>query len=80
MKEEQIPAILDTGLFNGHRMMRLLDTDESDGPTFAVQYFAASLKDYEKYLSDHLRTNNREQSGRWGERLVQFSTVMEEVM
>lgn len=33
------PEIIATGLFSHFQIVKILDIDESDGPTFAVQYF-----------------------------------------
>ena len=42
LKEEHIPDIINTGCFTHATILQLLETDDSEGPTYAVQYFAES--------------------------------------
>ena len=42
MKETHIPEVLATGCFEKFQLARILETDEEEGPTYAVQYYAAS--------------------------------------
>ena len=39
MKNTHIPAVMRTGCFTHYHFVRILDIDDSDGPTYAVQYF-----------------------------------------
>jgi hypothetical protein len=50
MQEEHIPGILGTGLFQDCRIMRLLEVDETEGPTYAIQYQASGREDYDHYI------------------------------
>lgn len=79
MKDEYIPLMLATRVFVDYRMVRLLETDDSDGPTYAVQYVAPSLDAYHQYVSDHATNTSLEETVKWGNNFVQFSTVMEVV-
>ncbi|MEO7531537.1 MAG: DUF4286 family protein, partial [Sediminibacterium sp.] len=42
MKEKHIPEVMATGYFTEYRLVRLVDIDESEGLTYAVQYHAES--------------------------------------
>ncbi len=44
MKQEHIPEIMATGLFHDYRFCRLLEQDDSDGPTYTIQYFTDTLR------------------------------------
>src|SRR2546423_3541722 len=48
--EEHIPAIMQTSCFTYYKLVKLLEVDDSDGPTYAIQYHAASKDDYNKYI------------------------------
>ena len=49
--EEQIPAMLATGLFDNHRLYRLLEQDEAEGPTFIIQLFTTSEERYRQFMT-----------------------------
>ncbi len=77
MRSVHIPEIMATGLITEHKIVRLLDVEEDEGPTIAVQYYLKSYDDYEKYIADHsdrLRLSSYE---KWGDRVISFRTVME---
>src|ERR1041384_7581793 len=51
MKQEHIPDLMRTGLFLEYKLCRLMEQDDSEGPTFVVQYFCDSPEHYETYVS-----------------------------
>lgn len=77
MREEHIPRVLATGLFTHHRILHLLDTEEADGQTFAVQYYTTTREGYERYLAEHAPELRGEAAERWGEAVLSFRTFME---
>src|SRR5438270_4491701 len=79
MKEVYIPSVLDTNFFYGYKMMKLLEIDEEDGPTYAVQYFAHSRQDYQRYLGEASLFETVIAAGKWKGKVVSFSTLMEVV-
>ncbi len=79
MKEDYIPGMLNTGFFVRYLMVRLLQVDEMDGPTYAVQYFADSVDQYNLFVEKQLAIQYRIESNKWGNKFVSFSTIMEVV-
>ena len=77
MKQEHIPEVLNTGFFFKSQVLRLLEVDEDDGPTYAVQYFASSTEDYHKYLEQHAPDLRSKAITRWGNQLISFRSLME---
>jgi hypothetical protein len=77
MKEEHIPAVMNTGCFEKFVFVRILETDESEGPTYAVQYHALSRAQYNRYIELHAPRLRKEGIDRWGERFIAFRTLME---
>jgi hypothetical protein len=51
-KEVQIPEIMLTGVFTGHKFYKLLDQDDSDGTTYVIQYLCESKEHYNRYLTE----------------------------
>lgn len=79
MKKEHIPAVMQTGCFTSHKMVRILEVDEEDGPTYAVQYEMNSQHDYERYNTDFAPPLSNEILRQWGNKIVAFSTFMQVV-
>jgi len=42
MKDDHIPDVINTGCFTKATLCKLLEVDDEDGPTYTVQYFAAT--------------------------------------
>jgi hypothetical protein len=42
LKTEHIPDVMSSDCFSSSKVLRLLEVDDSEGPTFAVQYVAES--------------------------------------
>ncbi len=79
MKQEHIPAILETGLFHDYRICRLLEQDDSDGPTYVVQFLTDTLENYYTYLQEHSPRFRQQSSDTFGDQFVSFRTVMQVV-
>ena len=77
LKEEHIPEVTGTGCFTHALIVRLLETDESEGPTYAVQYFATSKADYDRYIELYAPVLRQKSFDKWGDRFLAFRTVME---
>ena len=78
-KEEHIPDIMSTGYFTENKFLRLLEQDDSEGKTFAVQYFAKNINDYQEYIEKHSQRIREKAIKRWGNGFVAFRTLMEVV-
>jgi len=77
--EEDVPAIMATGLFLDYKFFRLLEQDEEEGPTFIVQYFTSSLENYEKYVAEFAPAIQEKGRNKWGEGFIAFRTLMSSV-
>ena len=77
MKEIHIPEVMNTGCFSRFQFVRLLDTDESDGFTYATQYFAVSMEDYTRYLGQFANQLREKATIQWGNHFIAFRSLME---
>jgi hypothetical protein len=77
--EEQIPAVLATGLFDEHRLYKLLEQDEEEGPTFVIQYSTSSVERYGRFAAEYAQVFQREGWDKWGDGFIAFRTLMESV-
>ena len=77
--QEHIPDIMNTGCFISNHVVRLLEVDDSEGPTFAIQYHAQSKADYNRYISLHASKMRQRSNDKWGAQFIAFRTVMQVV-
>ena len=77
--EEHIRDVMQTGCFSSYRVVRLLEVDESEGPTYAIQYNAESKADYNRYVQVHATALRDKSYAKWGDRFIAFRSVMQEV-
>jgi hypothetical protein len=79
MQHEHIPEMISTGCFTDARLVRLLETDEKEGPTYATQYFAESKPDYNRYIEIHSARMRQKSFDKWGDRFIAFRSLMQVV-
>jgi hypothetical protein len=79
MKEEHMPRVMETGCFVDSKMYRILQEDESDGVTYAMQYFANSITDYFNYKEKHAAALQREGLDMFPDKFTAFRTILKEV-
>ena len=79
LKEEHIPDMIGTGCFTEAVILRLLETDDTDGPTYAVQYRAESKSLYNHYIEKFSHIMRQKSFDKWGNKFISFRTLMEVV-
>ena len=77
MKEIHIPDVMNTHCFTDHRFVRILEIDDSEGPTYAVQFFAESKANYNNYLENHAPVMRKDVLDNWGADFISFRSLME---
>jgi hypothetical protein len=77
--QEHIPELMSTGCFSRYQVVKLLDVDESEAITYAIQYYSASRELLDRYLNEHAEELRSKGKEKWGERFIAFRTTMEVV-
>jgi len=77
LQEEHIPEIIGTGCFTHANILRLLEVDDSEGPTYAIQYVADSKELYEDYLASFADVLRKKSFDKWGNQFISFRSVMQ---
>jgi hypothetical protein len=77
LKEEHIPEVMATGCFTHAVATRLLDIDDSEGPTYAIQYHAESKAFYNRYADKFAAEMRQKSFDKWGNQFIAFRSVME---
>ncbi len=76
IKEEHIPDIINTGCFTNATILQLLEVDDSEGPTYAVQYFAESKSQYNFYIEKFAPLMRQKAIEKWGDQFIAFRSIM----
>lgn len=80
MKTVHIPEVMDTGCFEEHKFLRLLnESPDVEGTTFAVQYFAATQTKLDHYLNEHAALLRQKHLERYQDQALAFRTLLEEI-
>jgi len=79
MKTIHVPAIMATGCFVQYQFVRLLDIDETDGPTYAAQFYAISKADCNRYTELYDTSLRLEATANWGSDFMGFRSLMQVV-
>ena len=79
MLETELPRMTNQQYFNSHQLVRLLETDDTDGPTYAAQYSTKLLDNYYRYMNEQSPIDGARSYALWGQNCVFFTTLLEVV-
>lgn len=79
MKQEYLPRVMQTGLFNEKRFYRLLQEDNGDGVNFSAQFLAESLEDVKFFQNKYSSVLSEIIKEKFGSQYVSFRSVLESV-
>ena len=72
-----IKEIMETGCFTRYQMVKLLETDEEEGATYAIQYYAENMEAYERYIAHFSEILRQESIARWSDKFIAFRSLMQ---
>lgn len=76
-REEHIAETMATGLFTSYKLLHLLDHDDAEGKTYAVQYTADSAGKYHQYINNHATLLRKKAVEKWGAATISFHSALE---
>lgn len=79
LKEDHIPRVMETGAFVKFNVFRIMEEDQTDGISYAVQYFAQTLNDYFDYKNNHAPRLQQEAKDLFPGKFVSHRTLLREV-
>jgi hypothetical protein len=79
LKTEHIPDIISTGCFTHAVILCLLETDDTEGSTYAVQYHAESKDLYNQYIEKYAGLMRKKAMDKWENKFIAFRSLMEVV-
>lgn len=79
LQTEHITEVIGTGCFTKASILKLLEVDETEGPTFAIQYFAENKAMYNQYIEKYAGLMRQKSYDKWGDKFIAFRSVMQVV-
>ncbi len=79
MQEEHIPEVIATGCFTHAQLLRLIETDETEGPTYAAQFFAEIKTQQDLYIEKFAPSLRQKTLKKWGNLFISFRSTMQVV-
>ncbi|MFM7016104.1 MAG: DUF4286 family protein [Bacteroidota bacterium] len=79
MIDTHIPDVLNTGMFEGYSILRLIGDEKSGGITYAIQYRCKDLHTYEKYRDEFAPALQADALKKFSGKFVAFRTLLEVV-
>lgn len=76
---EHIPGIIATRCFTHATILHLLEVDDTEGVTYAVQYHAVDKSLYDRYLQQFAGDMRAKAMEKWGNKFIAFRSLMEVV-
>jgi hypothetical protein len=77
LKDVHVKEILDTGCFTDFKIVKLLEIDEEEGPTYALQLSADSKAIYNQYVEKFAGKMRQQAFIKWGDKFISIRSVMQ---
>ncbi|MFN8277420.1 MAG: DUF4286 family protein [Chitinophagales bacterium] len=79
MKEEHIPRVMATGCFSSYKMYSIMEEDQADGRSYAIQYFTDNISNYFDYQKNHAPALQKETADTFPNKYHAFRTLLREI-
>ena len=76
LKDEYIPAIINTGCFTHATIFHLFEVSDEEGLTYAIQFHAPDESSYNHYSNKFAEQMMKKANDKWGDKIIAFPTVM----
>ncbi|HUR12662.1 MAG TPA: DUF4286 family protein [Flavitalea sp.] len=76
MRSEYIPYVMKSGSYEKYQWCRLTEVDETDGPTYCVQYFLPEKIPSDQLPAEDVAIQLGKVVARWGSDCLAFRTIM----
>ena len=79
LMDEHIPEVSGTGCFKKATVLQLLETDDTEGPTYAIQFEAESKAQYNLYIEKFAGIMRKRSIDKWGDQFIAFRSLLQVV-
>ena len=77
MIEKHIPDVMASGAFESYQMHKILTEGSEGGTTYAIQYIASNIDEYQRYAIQHAPKLQEEHQKKYNGKFGAFRTLME---
>ena len=77
IKEIHVKEVMKSDCFTKYKIVKLLEVDDIEGPTFAVQFFAESKALYNRYIEKFAGEVRKRSFDKWGDKFISIRSVMQ---
>jgi hypothetical protein len=77
MKEQHLSDVMATECFTHYHFTRLLEIDDEEGPTYAIQYFCESKSLYNLYIEKYAPKLRQDGLNLFGNSFIGFRSLMQ---
>ncbi len=74
-----IPEVMATNCFTKYQLVQILETNDTENLTYAVQYYTDSKAKYNRYIEIFAPTLREAGIKAWGNKFIAFRTLMQVV-
>jgi hypothetical protein len=78
MKEEHIPEVMDTGVFESFKFYKVLSHDDENTESYCIQYFTPSIEKFNYYIQQLAPLLVEKHRAKFKDH-VAFRTLLEEI-
>lgn len=80
MENDYLPAQMATKLVVNYQLTRLLNVDDSQGPTYALLLSFNKREDYKSYQIKYLKGFEKAVKEKWGDNVLSFASTLDVVI
>lgn len=80
MERAYLPAMMESGTMESYQLTRLLDVDDSDGPTYALLITFANRPAFRVYRDKFLTDHKKAVKNKWGDGVLSFASTLDGVL
>lgn len=77
LRTVHVKDVMESNCFSDYKIVKLLEVDETDGPTFAIQFFADSKALYNLYIENFAKEMRNRSFTKWGDKFISIRSVMQ---
>lgn len=80
MERAYLPALMESETVHAYHLTRLLNTDESQGPTYALLLSFANRPAYKVYQEKFLKVHEQVVKDKWKDGVLSFASSLDVVL
>ena len=77
MINEYLPELMATELFSHHQLVRLMEVDEYEVPTYALQLYLKNSEDFNLYREKYMEHLQEKEKNVWVDYATSFASLIE---